>query len=525
MSNKTCCFVLLLLCSTPMLLSGCSGSDDSDPISTITRYVRMLTDNQDELKGDVDIYKPTSADFDRLNKKVLANPGNAAIYRNRGRAYYYSDLLDHNKLALADYNKAISLFQWNAHWYSERSFLFDILERHEEALTDINKAIQLNSNEPEFYSDRASIYEDLGKTEEAFKDQVKAAEIEKPAGRHSISLAKELAKRGQETAALELLNKVIARSEGYWVSEAHEERINILMCQGNFDQAIKEVTEWKSESPPSASALKCSAKLIEVFGPKQKALDDYQQLVKLSAAEMKNHGIAYATDYEERADYYDRLGQPKNAAEDRRKALATYDKDEKEEIDKEPANKEQPKDEVPNLASRVELYDKLGEVKKAGELRAHEIAAQDALVAESPASADAYHSRGLVLEKYKKYEQALRDYGRMMTLQPNDNHYIGHHAGCLNHLKRYQQAFDECKKGLKTSTRYSEFVLVPLAEASEQLGKHEDAVEYATSKIKTDKTSGDAYYWRSHAYEKLGKKELAKHDLILSKWFESESVE
>lgn len=83
--------------------------------------------------------------------------------------------------------------------------------------------------------------------------------------------AKELAKRGDQTAALELLNKVIASSEDYWHSDAHEERINILMCQGNFDQAQKEVADWRAETPPTAGAFKVQCKIERSFRPQGKS--------------------------------------------------------------------------------------------------------------------------------------------------------------------------------------------------------------------------------------------------------------
>lgn len=87
--GKSSFFAFLILCSTPLFLSSCSESDDPDPISTIKSYLRIWNSiDNDELKGDVDIYQPQSEDFERLNKKVLANPNNASIFRNRGRAYY-----------------------------------------------------------------------------------------------------------------------------------------------------------------------------------------------------------------------------------------------------------------------------------------------------------------------------------------------------------------------------------------------------------------------------------------------------
>lgn len=514
--GKSSFFAFLILCSTPLFLSSCSESDDPDPISTIKSYLRIWNSiDNDELKGDVDIYQPQSEDFERLNKKVLANPNNASIFRNRGRAYYYSELPNHYELALADYNKALSLFAWNANWYSERSSVLGQLEKHEEALKDINKAIQLDGHEPMFYSNRATIYEDLGKPEEAFKDTLKAAKLEKPARLYSIYLAKALAKRGQENEALDVLNKVIANSDEYWTSDAHEERIAILMAQGKFDQVQKEVAEWKDETPPSSSAFKCSAKLAEAMGSPEKARLDYQELVKLSTTQIDETDSKSIMQFEQRADCFEKLGQPKKAAEDRRKALALYEEE----------SKECPSREPDNLGYMALLCEKLGDNKKALELRAREISKFNALVAKSPKSADAYHDRALILEPLKKYDLAMRDFAQAMALEPNDNHFIGHHAGCLNHLKRYQQALDECQKGLKTSSHYSEFLFVPMAEASQQLGKPEDAVDYATRRIKLDPTVGDAYYWRSLAYQKLGKNDLAKRDLIFSKWYDSESDE
>lgn len=509
--SRFCAF--LLLCSVSFFLSSCSESDDSDPISTIKSYLSIWNSvNKDELKGDIDIYEPKSEDFERLNKKVLANPNNASIYRNRGRAYYYSDLPNHYELALNDYNKALSLFSWNGSWYSERSSLFSYLERHVEALNDINKAIELDGHQASFYSNRASIYVDLGKPELAFKDSLKAAKLEKPAGLYSIYLARELAKRGQEVQALYLLNKVIANADDYWVSDAHEERITILVTQGKFDQAQKEVAEWKGEAIPCSSAFKCSAKLFEAMGSSEKARPDYQELVKLSTVEIDETDGNSALDFVERADYFEKLRQPKKAAEDRRKALALYEDE----------TKEHPTRARDNLGYMTVLCEKLGDSKKLLELRTREMSSFNALVAEAPKSAEAYFERALILEPRKKYDLALSDFAQAMALHPNYNQYIGFHAGCLNQLKRYQEALSECQKGLNTTANDSELLFVPMAEASQQLGKPGDAVDYASRSIKLDPTIGDAYYWRSLAYQKLGKNDLAKKDLILSRWFDSD---
>lgn len=508
------CAILPL--SITILLSGCSHSDESDPKATGKSILRILgATNTDELKGDVDLYSPTSSDFERLNEKVLANPNNAAVLRNRGNAYFHSDLPDRYKLALDDYNRALSLEHEKASWYSERSSVFDNLHRSDEALRDVNKAIQLDGNESRFYFARASINSDLGRKKEALEDYARAARDEKPLGLYTLDLSKELAKQGKESEALDLLNKVIAQADGTWTADAREEQITILISQGKFGQAQKELEQWKIEAPENSNAFKLSARLHQLLGAKDKARADLRQLVKILTSEIDEQNSKDAIDYEYRADYLEKVGEAKKAAADRRKALALYEAEVRESSSKE----------VDSFSNRAELYDKLGEHKKAALMRAREIELSGIAISKSPNDFEGYYSRACIFEVNKKYEQALRDYEKIKTLKSDDNQFIAYHADCLNHLKRYQEALDQCKGALKKDTINSEYLFGPMAEACERLGQHDEAVKYATSRISFDRTAGDAYFWRSRAYEKLGKKDLAKRDMFLSKWFESEAVE
>ncbi len=508
------CAILPL--SMTILLSGCSRSDESDPVATGKSILRILrASNTDELKGDVDLYSPTSADFERLNKKVLANPNNSAALRNRGNAYFHSDLPERYKLALDDYNKALSLDHGNASWYSERSSVFDNLHRSDEALRDVNKAIQLDGSESRFYFARASINSDLGRKKEALEDYARAARNEKPVGLYTLDLSRELAKQGKESEALELLNKVVSQNHDIWAADAREERITILISQGKFGQAQKELDQWKAETPENSNAFEISARLHQLLGAKDKARADYRQLVKIRTSEIDEQNSKNAIDYEFRADYLEKVGEAKKAAADRRKALALYEVE----------VRESPSKELDSFSNRAELYDKLGEHKKAALMRAREIELSGIAISKAPNDFDGYFSRASIFEVNKKYEQALRDYEKIKTLKPDDNQFIAYHADCLNRLKRYQEALDECKGGLKKGTINSEYLFGPMAEACLRLGQYDEAVKYATSKISFDRTVGDAYFWRSRAYEKLGKKDLAQRDLLLSKWYESDAVE
>ncbi|CAN5458751.1 hypothetical protein BH11CYA1_BH11CYA1_00400 [soil metagenome] len=503
-----------------ILLSSCSSFKDFDPASVIKTITALTTDtNTDELKGDVEIYDPTAADFARLNEKVLANPNNAAIFRNRGKAYYNSSLPDRYKLALADYNKALSLVPLSASWYSERANILSGAERYQEALKDINLAILLYGFEGRYYFDRASIYESLDKPNEALKDYFTAAEHEKPPGLYTINLAKALKRFGRLSESIELLTRVTVAERGYWATDAHEELLAILMSLGKIEEAEKNIDEWKSGMPDDTHALESSARMVEIFHPERSTKDIYNKLLTLSTTEIKKRETdsdpLYAIDYESRADYYEKLGQLKNAAADRSKAIELYELDKKRE----------PGKDVDKLENQAELYDKLGAHEKALTVRELELKLIDARIKASPRDDDAFHSRGMLHIAQKNYQQALSDFEGALAIKPADNHYIGHHADCLNHLKRYQEAYDECQKGVKASARYREYTLGELTEASEHLGKHEEAISFANEKINSDRKSGDDFYWRGLAYQALGKKDLAKRDFLVSKWFKREDAE
>lgn len=446
-----------------------------------------------ELSEDVDYYSPTIGDFDRLTQKINENPKNAIILRNRGAAYYWSQLEKSHDLALQDYDKALAMEHTKANWYDERASILKYLDRDAEALKDSDSAIRLDGETATYYATRASIYDDLGKSEEACRDYAKAAKLDPSS--YALDWATALVTCGRDDDALTVLNQLTSRDKD---PNGYEPMISIYMRQGKFELAHKAVNDWKADAPDSSEAYECSAKMLESFGEKAEAQADYRQLIKMFTEKDASH-----YDWSDRADYFDKLNQPDQAREARRKAVALYQKDSSAD-----------------LSSQADEYEKMGDNEKAKELRMRDLETSEKEIAKSPDSADAYHSRAKSFEELDKNEEALRDFKHASELEPNNTHYSAHHADRLNALARYKEAIAEGETVLKQHPHDMDTLMFSaMAEASEKLGTHKTTVEYCNTWLKNEKNDGDAYYWRSQAYRALGKNELANRDAILSKWF------
>ncbi len=485
----------LCICSS-VTLTACSQVLHAVPRPIQNSFINMVSNiDKDELVDDTEFYAPTDWDFDRLTKKVLANPQNATILRNRGRAYYWGQKYE---LALADYDKALSMVTTKAKWYDERAKVFVYLDKFAEALRDSDTAIKLEDSDASFFTTRAEAYDGLGKCEDVCKAYAQATKLDPSCG---YDWGKALVKCGRDNDAVTVFNQVITEHENF---NASDELISIYIRQGKFDLARKSADAWKTASPDRPEPFLCSAKIFEAFGEHAEAQSDYRHLIEIFDEENANRYT-----WSDRADYFDKLKQPEKAKEARRRSLAEWEKDYGDDLE-----------------SMAKLHEQIGEPDKAKELRARDLAKSQTVVEKSPNDADGYHSRAVSYEQLGKYQDALADFQHARELDPSDAHLVGHQADTLNSLGRYSESLVECKAFLKKKPDDGDTLLFSsMAKASEKLGKHADTIECCNAWLKNTKDDGNAYHWRAQAYRELGKKELAKRDEILSKWFVCEDNE
>ncbi len=483
------------ICSS-VTLTGCSQVITALPKPVGDGLINMIYNvRKDELVDETEYLSPSDWDFDRLSKKVLENPSNAILLRNRGRAYYWGRKYD---LALQDYNRALSMVTTKASWYDERAKVYEFMDRYADALKDSDTAIRLDGKVGSYFANRAGIYDKLGKPENACKDYAQATELD-PGNAYDWAVS--LENCGRESDAITVFKQVIEEQQN---PNAYDDLVAIYVRQGKFDLARQSADAWKSKTPKEPEPFQCSAKLFEACGAKAEALADYKHLI-----EIFNEEDATQYTWSDRADYFDKLNQPAQAKEARRRALAQSQKDQSDDLE-----------------FMVKLHEKIGDVDKAKELRLRELAESQAEVEKSPRDADGYHSRAVSYEQLGKYQDALADFQHARELDPSDAHLFGHQADTLNSLRRYSDTLAECKAFLKKKPNDGDsLIFSSMAKASEKLGKHADTIECCNVWLKNTKDDGNAYYWRAQAYRKLGKNDLAKRDEVLSKWFVSEDPE
>jgi tetratricopeptide (TPR) repeat protein len=97
-------------------------------------------------------YDQAFADY---NEAIRLDPKNAIAYRNRGDVWYVKQAYDQ---AFADYNEAIRLDPKDAMAYSNRGVVWDVRKAYDQAFADYNEAIRLDPKNALAYSNRASLW-------------------------------------------------------------------------------------------------------------------------------------------------------------------------------------------------------------------------------------------------------------------------------------------------------------------------------------------------------------------------------
>jgi tetratricopeptide (TPR) repeat protein len=112
-----------------------------------------------------------------LQNEPLNVRDRAATYTNRGILRLR---LQQAEIALADFNKAVSLKPDLGQTYINRSAALVQLKRHQEAVDDASKALELSTDDAHAaYFNRAMAYESMGNLEAAYND-LQAALVAKP---------------------------------------------------------------------------------------------------------------------------------------------------------------------------------------------------------------------------------------------------------------------------------------------------------------------------------------------------------
>ena len=135
-------------------------------------------------------------------------------------------------------------------------------------------------------------------------------------------------------------------------------------------------------------------------------------------------------------------------------------------------------------------------------------------------NAEYFRSRGGVRGALKNYQGAIADYGSAIALNPTyspDDYWYRAKLYAIGN--QHEKALKDFDKAIEQSRGANLHMIINRAQSYQQVGKYDKAVADCTlalERLKTQtnvqKESYDAYKARMAAYEKLGKKDLARRD-------------
>ena len=374
--------------------------------------------------------------------------------------------------AIKSYNKAIVSNPKFAYAYNNRGIAFYNLNQSELAFDDFNKALNLNSTFKRAYKNRASIYDDLGKYDLALEDYHNAIKIDSKYvdAYHNLGVTYLFMK--EYDSALMNFNKALGLdSEKYTcyngIGLIHFERRQYDSALINFNKVISFIPKF---------ALAYNNRGLTYFHTNKtdSALMDYDKAIQLKhdfPQVYNNKGLIYRgkNEYDSALIYYEKAIElnPEfyNAYENRgtlKFVLKEYEfalSDYKKAISLKP-NIGEPYYSCGNLYLTISKYDSASiYYTKAIEL------IEDY---KSDYKSYAYTGRGRSYMALKKYEFALGDFQRAISLNPVFFAAYYSRADAYRHLDELEKAKKDIEKALSMNSNSSmSYAILAMINAQE----------------------------------------------------------
>ena len=197
------------------------------------------------------------------------NPNLATAYNNRGEIYTQKGMFD---LAIADYNKALSIDPYHANTYNNRAGIFFIQGRKDLALADYNDSIKLNSTFQSFYN-RGNVYLQEGQYESALADynQALALNPQMPQAYNNRGLA--FLNQGRFDQAIADFSQALKINSQFF--NVYNNRGYTLFRKGEYTQALEDFNKTIKINPQNASSYYNRAHVYRVLRRYELSLADF----------------------------------------------------------------------------------------------------------------------------------------------------------------------------------------------------------------------------------------------------------
>ena len=211
-----------------------------------------------------------------LEEAVDLRPSYTGLYFSRGVTYFLSQQFDK---AVEDFNRFIRHERNEPDAYLNRGAAYTFLGDTLKALDDYNKAISLNINDPEGYIRRSRIYFMQGNDSLAISDLDRAVKLDTANTFAYFNRAIIRYEKKNINGALEDLNKVLEYEPGNALTLYNRALIRSQI--GDFDNALDDYDRVIAVNPQNVLAYFNRAAVFLQMKRYRDAMDDYSQCINL----------------------------------------------------------------------------------------------------------------------------------------------------------------------------------------------------------------------------------------------------
>ena len=183
------------------------------------------------------------------------------------------------EVALACYDRALSIKPDFAEVYNNRGNLLSRLGRNAEAIASFRQALQIKPEYAEAHNSLGVALYDAGEIDEAVASYREALRVRSSYAEAQNNLGNALADLGQPEVALASFNAALQLNPRYF--QAHYNKGNILRSLGRHDEAIASFNSAIELRPDYAEALNSLANTLNEQGKHQQAVDNLSRAIQL----------------------------------------------------------------------------------------------------------------------------------------------------------------------------------------------------------------------------------------------------
>lgn len=218
-------------------------------------------------------YIPTMAEADA---GIAAKPDNANAYIDRGNLHLNEGEYD---LAISDFSKAATLDPKDPWALANRGLAEVSQERYAAATKDLDAAAELDAGNPVIFRARGAMAEQQGRYKDALAAYDRSLELD-PGNRYAIGRRIATSRAmGDEASALRDAAAAIAR-RGDDV-EMYLLRANIFRKQGKQEEALAEAAALSRANPNNVEAQVTAGRIYDGFGKQQEAMAAFDRAIAI----------------------------------------------------------------------------------------------------------------------------------------------------------------------------------------------------------------------------------------------------